>query len=135
MSRLIHPIIATLIILIFGSMEGALYPVVRLWSPQNTIVLHDSDGSYMHLTGFVHKVRSCKFVGVHVQSEDGEELPITLLDADGAGTLGRPTGSQAWGPWKVRLKPFTQSVELYAIHDCHPLWATKTYLGEELVAR
>ena len=135
MSRLIHPIIATMIILAFGAMEGALYPVIRLWSPQNTVILHGDSGLTMHLTGFMHTVRSCKFVGVLVDGEDGKTLPVIFQDANGDDIRQRPIGSQAWGPWKVKLKPFTQSVELYAVHDCHPLWSTKTFLGEVLVTR
>lgn len=133
MSRLIHPFIATLIILLFGAMEGALYPVIRLWSPQNTIILQDLDGRSMHLAGFVHKVRSCKLVGVQAEAEDGEQLQVTFMDSYIDQAKAHPTGSQAWGPWKVKLKPFTQSVEFYSIHDCHPIWTTKTYLGEVLV--
>lgn len=135
MIRLIHPVVATLIILLFGVMEGAIYPVIRLWSPQNTLILHDADGPNMHITGFMHKVRSCKFVGVQAEAEDRQQLPIVFMDSNGDDTRQRPVGSQAWGPWKVKLKPYTQAVEFYVVHDCHPLWSTKTYLGEVLVTR
>jgi hypothetical protein len=133
MSRLIHPIIATLIILVFGALEGSLYPVVRLWSPQHTILLQDLEGQSLRMAGFMHTVRSCRFLGVHAEAEDGDSLQVVFMD-DSVG-LPSKAGSQEWGPWKVNLKPFTQSVGFYAVHDCHPLWSTKTFLGEELVAR
>lgn len=92
----------------------------------------DCDGGCVKIEGWLEKQRDCKLVEVYAKYVNGNDLPrimeVEFLDRAQPQLITRPVGSQAWGPWRVKLPSREGIVELYATHECHPFWLTKSQL-------
>jgi hypothetical protein len=87
----------------------------------------------VEMSGYMRKVRDCKFIGVQALAVDGSghehDAPLIFLDAKNNNAT-RPQGTQGWGPWKVTIKTKdADSVRLVSTHRCHWVYANDTSLA------
>lgn len=123
--------IAALLLLTARLAEQVFMPVVKdfhLTSVQR-------EGNHVIMSGYMRKVRDCRYVGVSAEGVTGEnhvDLPLKFLDSSyPMDNATRPQGTQDWGPWKIVLpvSPSITSVRLQSVHACHPAWETTTKLA------
>ena len=85
------------------------------------------------ISGWMEKRRDCKLMEVWARHTINGKLPriveIQFLDRKKPELITRPVGSQSWGPWLIKLDQPGGTVEIHAIHECHPLWDTKSVLA------
>lgn len=108
-----------------SQLEPLFYPVVMNFTVTDAV---PEKGAYA-LKGYMNKVRDCEFVAVSVEDQDKMKLPIKFLDNLRDDAENRPTGSQPFGPWVVRLRPESYQITIESTHICHPMWHTTTVLG------
>ena len=126
--KIIYQIIVAFVTLYLGSVfEPLFFPVVMNWTP--TSMVKNSNGEFI-MKGFMTKVRGCKFIAAQVTDNNKMQLPLKFLDNVKDDQESRPTGTQPWGIWRVILRPDTSIIKIHSLHECHPLWTTKTLLGE-----
>lgn len=80
------------------------------------------------MSGFLRKVRDCEFIGTLATADPGGKMGLQYLDSTYNTTRG--LGRQGWGPWRIYIPliPSAKSVEIRAVHSCHPFWSTQTDL-------
>lgn len=122
-------VVAMTIIIFLPRVESALMPVVKDF----VVTSLARDESSVTISGYMRKVRDCQFVGVQATAVSGGasyDVPLLFLDAkvDTHGT--RPSGTQAWGPWRITLPAIqADEIRLTSTHRCHSVWATDTPLA------
>lgn len=122
-------VVAMTIILFLPRVETLLMPVVKDF----VVTSMSRDASSVTISGYMRKVRDCQFVGIQAAAVSGEvtyEVPLLFLDTKIDTNTTRPTGTQAWGPWRITL-PAVQAdeIKLTSTHRCHSVWATDTSLA------
>lgn len=122
-------VVAMTIIIFLPRVESALMPVVKDF----VVTSMSRDESSVTISGYMRKVRTCQFVGIQAAAVRGKttyDVPLLFLDAKVDSHSTRPSGTQAWGPWRVTL-PAVQADEIHltSTHRCHPVWATDTPLA------
>jgi hypothetical protein len=123
-------VLGILIVFLLNFAERAVYPVIRDF----VISEIQYEGDSMFVRGYMRKTRACKFVGVSTEAWDGStwvELPLQFMDTANHKAT-RPTGTQAWGPWRIELPIRSQAaaIRMSALHSCHPAWSTETRLTQ-----
>ena len=119
-------VFAVTVIYLMAILEPKYFPVVRNW----TVTHMEKDDHAVLISGYMHKVRACKFQGVvATDTATNMQLPLKFLDNPTDSTKSRPTGSQEWGNWRIQVPDTTSEVQFRAYHDCHSIWSTKTVLG------
>lgn len=126
--HLYQAVMAIAVLIAIGLLEPLYFPVVREW----TVTKMDRFQDTVVLSGYMKKVRDCKFVGMVAEDDDGHRLPLKYLDNPIDDTASRPVGAQTWGPWQVvvNIQNATSRVRFTATHSCHIGWQTVTHLGE-----
>ena len=124
-------LIAILLLTAFQWVESVFFPVVKdfhltsIERVDNNIVMQ----------GYLRKVRDCRYVVVSAEgiAPSGRVgLPIRILEGNSVNdNTTRPQGTQDWGPWGVVIPsaPNINTVVLYSVHSCHPVWETTTELA------
>lgn len=105
-----------------GGLEGYLNPVVDSFRIET--VLPDENSLIFY--GTFEKKRDCNFVGLYGTIEKDKHythIPVSFEDTPRI----RTTGTQYFGPWRVSVTTEQfRSMKLYATHDCHNGYLTKT---------
>ena len=83
--------------------------------------------------GYLGKRRDCRLLSVFATLTDATGfarlLEVSFLDRSEPDlVISRPPGLHAWGPWFINIPAGSGTVSLYAEHQCHPFWATRTLL-------
>lgn len=111
----------------FGPAIDKLFPVIDPF----VVASKRLDGDRIVIAGWLHKRRDCAFIEATGRAIRGEGLPAVVpfvfLESDR--TYTRPTGAQEWGPWYAVVPAGTERVIVTAMHDCHPLWMTRSELA------
>lgn len=82
------------------------------------------------IEGTMEKIRDCKFTEVTAYTSEGRQVHVNFLDKPSQNpTTTRAVRIQAWGPWEV-YSGKSQSVALYARHNCHVFWSQTTKLTD-----
>lgn len=126
---LLPALVAALLVMLMPNLERIFAPVVRDF----LITSMTSSGNSLVMTGYMRKVRDCRFVGVQAIAIDSaghaRDAPLIFLDAAN-NTATRPQGAQAWGPWKVTVQATeAETLRLVATHRCHLVYANDTTLA------
>ena len=110
----------------FGPLIDKMFPVVDPF----VIVEKEFRGDVVVISGWLHKRRECEFMEASGRVERDEGLPLVVpVEFEALRTpYTRPTGSQEWGPWRMVVPIGTESVEVNSLHNCHPLWKTRSKL-------
>ena len=127
--NLIPALIAAMLMMLMPRLERAFFPVVRDFG----ITALNVYGDTVVMSGYMRKVRDCKFVGVQALGVDSagreSDVPLIFLDAADNNATRKP-GSQNWGPWKVTVKVAdADSIKLVSTHRCHWVYAVDTSLA------
>lgn len=129
--RVLPVFLAVLILVLAKGAEFYFMPVVKGFHLTN---IERVDNKIV-MSGYMRKVRDCQFVGVSAAgiTEDGKvDLPLKFLDPDRLMDNGtRPTGTQAWGPWRIAVptSPNVVAIDLESVHSCHIAWPSTTHLA------
>ena len=111
----------------FGPLIDKGFPVVDPFVITNKEV----SGGTITISGWLHKRRECEFLEAAGRVERDTGLPLSIpfefVDADRPYT--RPMGAQEWGPWRMVVPVDAKHVQVLALHNCHPLWKTRTELA------
>ena len=126
---LLPALVAALLVMLLPRIEQAAFPVVRDFLITNLA----RTGEHVVMSGYMRKVRDCRFVGVQAIAIDSaghvHDAPLIFLDAANNNAT-RPAGGQAWGPWKVTIKAAdADALRLVATHRCHWVYAVDTTLA------
>lgn len=117
-------LVAILLVFAMPRLEHLIFPVVRDFA----VVGIQREPGAITIDGYLRKVRDCKFVGVAAVTVDstgrGHDAPLIFLDTPN-NNITRPTGAQAWGPWRVTIRTDSndESIRLTATHRCHWVYA------------
>ena len=112
--------------------EYTFLPVVRDFHLTNL----DRTANYIVMSGYMRKVRDCKYVGISAEGVTANghvDLPLKFIDNNNSrsdnGT--RPQGTQDWGPWRIVIpaSPDILALNLSSVHSCHLAWETTTRLA------
>ena len=129
--RVLPVFVSVLILVLAKGAEFYFMPVVKdfhlthIERVDNKIVMR----------GYLRKVRDCQFAGVSAAgiTEGGKvDLPLKFLDPDSLmDNWTRPTGTQAWGPWRIAVPvaPNVVAIDLESVHSCHIAWPSTTRLA------
>lgn len=123
-------VLGMLIVIAINRLEHWLFPVVTDF----TITEMQTEGTTIKLSGYMRKDRNCTFAGVSAKAkhQDGNyfSIPLVFNDKQDDHTNTRPTGTQEWGPWSVKIpvKPSINEVKLSSVHQCHAFWTTTSSL-------
>lgn len=84
-------------------------------------------------TGVLHKARSCTFIGIQAVGYYKGKRVADLDVSKPTREMTRPVGSYEFGPLLVQLPreiPDVDLVKIDALHDCHPIWATRSHIAD-----
>lgn len=111
----------------FGPLIDKMFPVVDPF----VIVEKESRGDVIVISGWLHKRRECEFMEASglVEREAGLPLVVPVEFAALRKPYTRPMGAQEVGPWRMVVPVDAKRVQVLALHDCHPLWKTRTELA------
>ena len=129
--RVLPVFVAVLILVLAKGAEFYFMPVVKDFHLTN---IERVDNKIV-MSGYLRKVRDCQFVGVSAAgiTKDGKvDLPLKFLDPDSLmDNWTRPTGTQAWGPWRIAVpvSPNVVAIDLESVHSCHIAWPSTTRLA------
>ena len=111
----------------FGPLVDKGFPVIDPFVITNKEV----SGDTITISGWLYKRRECEFLEASGRVERDTGLPLSIpfefVDAEKPYT--RPVGPQGWGPWRMVVPVDANRVQVLALHDCHPLWKTRTELA------
>ena len=111
----------------FGPTLDKLFPVVDPFVVSSKSVFQNQ----ITIAGWLHKKRDCEFLEASglVSRNNGAPIvvPFAFLDTKRIST--RPPGTQEWEPWRVVVPVGTETVKVSALHNCHPLWRTRSELA------
>ena len=130
--KYIYQFVIAILVLYLGSvLEPLFYPVVMNWTVTDRVMETDIEkGNKFFMSGYMNKVRNCKFLAVTVHDNNNIKLATKFLDNVYDDAENRPTGSQKWGYWVVKLRDDSSELTVQAHHSCLPLWTTVTTLGK-----
>lgn len=122
-------IVAIALVVTLPQLERWLFPVVKDF----VVVSMEKEPQAVTISGYMRKVRDCKFVGVQAVAVDANgyeyDVPIVFLDAKN-NNANRPQGTQGWGPWRVTVKVSeADAIRLSSTHRCHWVYANDTNLA------
>ena len=129
--RVLPVFVAVLILVLAKGAEFYFMPVVKDFHLTN---IERVDNKIV-MRGYLRKVRDCQFAGVSAAgiTDDGKvDLPLKFLDPDSLmDNWTRPTGTQAWGPWRIAVpvSPNVVAIDLESVHSCHIAWPSTTRLA------
>jgi len=129
----IYQFVVALTVLFMGSvLEPVFFPVVMSWTVTTSSLSGPAlnGGRRFAMSGYMNKVRDCRFLSVQVTDNNNRHLAIKFLDNDVADAANRPRGSQKWGFWTVALWDDSSEITVKAQHQCHLMWVTETQLGK-----
>lgn len=111
----------------FGPALDKLFPVVHPFFVSSKSVSQNQ----ITIAGWLHKKRDCEFLEASglVVRNNGAPLVVPLEFLDARRIYTRPTGTQEWGPWRMAAPVGTETVKISALHNCHPLWRTRSELA------
>ena len=130
--RVLPVFVAVLILVLAKGAEFYFMPVVKDFH----LTSMERVDNKIVMSGHLRKVRDCQFAGVSAAgiTEDGMvDLPLKFLDPDSRlmDNWTRPTGTQAWGPWRIAVpvSPNVVAINLESVHSCHIAWPSTTRLA------
>ena len=129
--RVLPAFVAVLIVVLAKGAEFYFMPVVKDFHLSHI----DRRDNKIVISGYMRKVRDCQFVGISTAgiTKDGKvDLPLKFLDPASLMENGtRPTGTQAWGPWRITVpaSPNVVAIHLESVHSCHIAWPSTTRLA------
>lgn len=129
--RVLPAFVAVLILVLAKGAEFYFMPVVKDFHLSHI----ERVDNYIVISGYMRKVRDCQFVGVPTTgiTKDGKvDLPLKFLDPARLMENGtRPTGTQAWEPWRITVpaSPNVVAIHLESVHSCHIAWLSTTRLA------
>jgi len=129
----IYQFVVALTVLFMGSvLEPLFFPVVMNWTVTTSSLSEPAlDGNRRYaMSGYMNKVRDCRFLSVQAIDNNNRQLPMKFLDNDIDDAANRPKGSQKWGFWTVSLWDESSEITIKARHQCHLMWTTETQLGK-----
>lgn len=111
----------------FGPLVDKGFPVIDPFAITNKEV----SGDTIIISGWLYKQRECEFLEAagRVERDTGLPLSIPFEFVDAEKPYTRPVGPQEWGPWRMVVPVDAKRVQVLALHDCHPLWKTRTELA------
>ena len=123
--NLIPVLIGMSIVIGINRTEMQFFPVVRGFTVTNIQTMDDK----LIVSGLMRKVRDCKFAGITVLNDNGDELEMSFRDTP-THNSSRSVGVQTWGPWQVIIprEPKMTAMTFQSVHTCHPFWSTRTTL-------
>ena len=131
--KFIYQFVVALTVLFMGSvLEPLFFPVVMNWTVTTSSLSEPAiNGNRRYaMSGYMNKVRDCRFLSVQVTDNNHRQLPIKFLDNDIDDAANRPKGSQKWGFWTIALWDDSSEITVNARHQCHLMWVTETTLGK-----
>lgn len=109
------------------AVESSIAPVVK---PMLDVVTLEVDGTRTIAYVSFNKVRECSFLAIKWYNKEDERIGLEFRDeSEFSGGLSRPAGDHISGPWIVHTDDI-ESTYAEVLHECHPLWITKTRLFE-----
>ncbi len=111
----------------FGPLIDKGFPVIDPF----VIANKEISGDTVTISGWLHKRRECEFLEAsgRVERDTGLPLSIPFEFVDVERPYTRPMGAQEWGPWRMVVPADAKRVQVLALHNCHPLWKTRTELA------
>lgn len=111
----------------FGPIIDKGFPVIDPFVIANKEV----SGDTVTISGWLHKRRECEFLEAagRVERDTGLPLSIPFEFVDAEKPYTRPMGAQERGPWIMVVPVDAKRVQVLALHNCHPLWKTRTELA------
>ena len=111
----------------FGPSLDKLFPVVDPFVISGKKKLTGG----IEVSGWLHKRRECQLLEISgvARRSDGLAVAVKFELLDLTGKVNFPEGPQAWGPWRVFVPLNTEKIRVSSLHQCHPLWKTRTELA------
>jgi len=122
-------------LLVLGAVSFVYYgPLIDKMFPINdpfVVANKEVSGDTVTISGWLYKRRECEFLEAAGRVERDTGLPLStpfeFVDTEKPYT--RPMGAQEWGPWRMVVPVDAKRVQVLALHNCHPLWKTRTELA------
>lgn len=116
--------LAALVLSFAGNIEGRVAPVV---SDFQITRMETAGEGFTRFWGTAVRVRDCKWRGMNWYLGDGNSDASATVRIEESTKI-RRLGKFSFGPWVAAVTPdeLRDKTFAVAIHECHPLWSTRT---------